>query len=121
MARTVILFSQPWNDVPLEQLAQKAGEWGYQGLELACSGDHFEVQRAQSNNDYCQGRLDLLGRHELTLPVLSTHRLGQAVGDALGTARGPFRSGGWNPGYERERAAWRAWSRVVTVPSSWRS
>ncbi|MGE3809583.1 MAG: sugar phosphate isomerase/epimerase family protein, partial [Gemmataceae bacterium] len=83
MARTVILLTQPWSELPLEQLAQKAGEWGYQGLELACAGDHFEVQRAQGEDEYCQARLDLLARHDLGCPVLSTHRLGQAVGDIV--------------------------------------
>ena len=61
MARPVILFSGQWADLPLEELAQKVGEWGYQGLELCCWGDHFEVQRALSEDDYCQQKLDLLG------------------------------------------------------------
>ena len=47
MSRPVILFTGQWTDLPLEELAQKAAEWGYQGLELACWGDHFEVQRAR--------------------------------------------------------------------------
>jgi sugar phosphate isomerase/epimerase len=52
MSRPVILFTLPWLDRPLEQLIQKAAEWGYQGLELTCGGDHFEVQRALSEADY---------------------------------------------------------------------
>jgi sugar phosphate isomerase/epimerase len=83
MARTVILFTAQWTDLPLEELAQKAGEWGYQGLDLCCWGDHFEVQRALSEPDYCQKKLDLLGRHDLTVPVLSNHRVGQAVCDSI--------------------------------------
>ena len=83
MPRPVILFSGQWTDLPLEELAQKAGEWGYQGLELCCWGDHFEVQRASSEDDYCQQKLDLLGRYDLQLPVLSNHRVGQAVCDRI--------------------------------------
>src|SRR4030088_2621703 len=83
MARPVILFSGQWSDVPLEELAQKASDWGYQGFELCCWGDHFEVQRALSEADYCQKKLDLLGRHDLQLSVLSNHRVGQAVGDRI--------------------------------------
>jgi sugar phosphate isomerase/epimerase len=84
MARPVILFSGQWTDLPLEDLAQKAADWGYQGLELSCWGDHFEVQRALSEPDYCQNKLDLLARHDLGVPVLAQHRVGQAVGDRIG-------------------------------------
>jgi sugar phosphate isomerase/epimerase len=83
MGRPIILFSGQWSDLPLEELAQKVGDWGYQGLELACSGDHFEVQRAVGAGNYCQERLDLLSRHGLTVPVLSNHRVGQAVCDPI--------------------------------------
>src|SRR5437879_4345115 len=83
MSRPVILFSGPWAHVPLEELAPRAAEWGYQGMELACWGDHFEVQRALSEDDYCQKKLDLLSRHDLNVTVLSGHRVGQAVCDAI--------------------------------------
>jgi len=83
MARPIILFSNPWTDLPLEELAQKANEWGYQGLELACWGDHFEVQRATSEDDYCPKKLELLGRYDLTAAVLANHRVGQAVCDPI--------------------------------------
>jgi sugar phosphate isomerase/epimerase len=83
MARPVILFSGQWADLPLEELAPKISEWGYQGLELCCWGDHFEVQRALSEDDYCQAKLDLLARHDLTVPVLSNHKVGQAVCDLV--------------------------------------
>ena len=83
MARPVVLFSGPWADLPLEELAPRASEWGYQGLDLACWGDHFEVQRALSEADYCQRKLDLLARHDLMAVALSNHRVGQAVGDPI--------------------------------------
>jgi sugar phosphate isomerase/epimerase len=83
MPRPVILYSGQWTDLPLEELTQKASEWGYQGLELACWGDHFEVQRALSEDDYCQQKLELLGKHDLLPLVLSCHRVGQAVCDPI--------------------------------------
>src|SRR5579884_3492101 len=83
MPRPVLLFTGQWADLPLEELAQKAGEWGYQGLDLCCWGDHFEVQRALSEEEYCPQKLDLLGRYELTVPALSNHRVGQAVCDPI--------------------------------------
>ena len=83
MPRPVILCSEPWADLALEDLAARAGEWGYQGLDLGCWGDHFEVQRALSEADYCAHKLELLGRHDLTYAVLSNPRVGQAVCDPI--------------------------------------
>ena len=28
-------------------------DFGYDGIELACWGDHFEVDRALAEDDYC--------------------------------------------------------------------
>jgi sugar phosphate isomerase/epimerase len=83
MARPVILFTGQWADLPLEELIPKVAEWGYQGLDLCSWGDHFEVQRALSEPDYCPHKLDLLNRHELSVPVVSNHRVGQAVCDPI--------------------------------------
>jgi sugar phosphate isomerase/epimerase len=83
MARPVILFSGGWADRPLEEVADLAAEWGYAGLELACWGDHVEVQRALSEEAYCPDRLALLARHELTAAVLAVHRVSQAVCDPI--------------------------------------
>jgi sugar phosphate isomerase/epimerase len=79
MPRPVLLFSGQWTDVRLEVLAPKLAEWGYQGLELVCWGDHFEVQRALSEPDYCQQKLDLLAKYDLQTLVLSNHRTSTAV------------------------------------------
>ena len=48
MARPVTLFTGQWADLSLEQLAGKVGEWEFDGLELACWGDHFDVAEALS-------------------------------------------------------------------------
>jgi sugar phosphate isomerase/epimerase len=83
MPRPVILFTAQWTDLPLEELSQKAAEWGFQGLELTCWADHFEVQRALGEEDYCQNKLALLARHDLNTVVLSNHRVSTAVCDRL--------------------------------------
>ncbi len=83
MPRSVLLFSGQWSNLPLDELAQKLGDWGYQGLELCCWGEHLEVQRSLSEVDYCQRRLDLLARHDLLVPVLGAYRVGQAVCDRI--------------------------------------
>jgi sugar phosphate isomerase/epimerase len=83
MARPITLFTGPWSDLSLEEVARRAGEWGYQGVELACWGDHCEVQRALSEDDYCPRLLDLLARHELSVLAVAGHRVGQAVCDVI--------------------------------------
>jgi sugar phosphate isomerase/epimerase len=81
--RPIALFTGQWADLPLEELAAKARQWGYDGLELACWGDHFEVARALSEPDYVEGRRELLRRHELQCSAISAHLVGQAVCDAI--------------------------------------
>ena len=34
MSRPITLFTGQWVDLPLEQVAKLASEWGYDGLEL---------------------------------------------------------------------------------------
>jgi sugar phosphate isomerase/epimerase len=81
MARPVTLFTGQWADLPLEELAEKAAGWGFDGLELACWGDHFEVDRALGEVDYVESRLELLERHGLRCWALGSHLVGQAVCD----------------------------------------
>lgn len=83
MARPVTLFTGQWADLSLETLAQKAASWGYDGLELACWGDHFEVQRALSEPGYCETRHELLARYGLKVWAISNHLVGQAVCDRI--------------------------------------
>jgi sugar phosphate isomerase/epimerase len=83
MARPVTLFTGQWADLPLETLAAKAAEWGFDGLELACWGDHFEVDRALSEDGYVAARRDLLDSHGLVCEAISTHLVGQCVCDPI--------------------------------------
>lgn len=81
MARPVTLFTGQWADLTLEQLCAKAKQFGYDGLELACWGDHFEVDKADAA--YCRGRREMLERHGLKLFAISAHLVGQAVCDRI--------------------------------------
>ncbi len=83
MSRPVTLFTGQWADLTLDTLAAKASGWGYDGLELACWGDHFDVRQALSDPGYCQGRRDLLARHGLQVWAISNHLVGQAVCDRI--------------------------------------
>ncbi len=85
--RPVTLFTGQFADMPLEQLAAKAKQWGYDGLELACWGDHLDVDRAAKDKKYAQGQLDLLSRHGLKVFAISNHLAGQLVCDLNNDAR----------------------------------
>ena len=87
MARPVTLFTGQWADLPLETLAPKAKSWGYDGLELACWGDHFEVDKALENDSYVRQKRELLERHGLQFFAISNHLVGQCVADAIIDAR----------------------------------
>ena len=83
MRRPVTLFTGQWADLPLEELAAKAADWGYDGLELACWGDHCDVRRAAEDESYCAERREILGAHGLDLFAISNHLVGQAVCDRI--------------------------------------
>jgi len=76
-----MLFTGQWADLTLEDLAKKAADWGFDGLELACWGDHFEVDRALAEDGYVQSRWDILNKYGLKCAAISTHLVGQCVAD----------------------------------------
>ena len=83
MPRPLLLFTGPFADQPLTTLAAQASEWGYHGLELCCWGDHLEVQRGLSDEPYATDRLAMLSRHDLQVPVIANHKVGQVVADPV--------------------------------------
>jgi sugar phosphate isomerase/epimerase len=83
MPRPVCLFTGQWADLSLESLAAKARSFGYDGLELACWGDHFEVQQALSDDGYVKRKWELLLDHGLRSFAISNHLVGQAVCDRI--------------------------------------
>ncbi|MBV8478955.1 MAG: sugar phosphate isomerase/epimerase, partial [Actinobacteria bacterium] len=83
MPRRVTLFTGQWADLPLAELAPRASAWGYDGLELACWGDHFDVVAALADGDYVRGRRELLAQQNLDCWALGAHLVGQAVCDPI--------------------------------------
>lgn len=81
MARPITLFTGQWADLPLETMAQKASQWGFDGLELACWGDHFEVDKALEDDAYVRAKRDLLEKYGLRCFAISAHLVGQCVAD----------------------------------------
>jgi sugar phosphate isomerase/epimerase len=83
MARPVTLFTGQWADLPLAELAPLARGMGYDGLELACWGDHFNVQEALASESYAKDKRALLEKHGLRCFAIGSHLVGQAVCDLI--------------------------------------
>ncbi len=109
MARPVTLFTGQWADLTLDTLAEKAADWGYDGLELACWGDHFEVDRALAEDGYLQSRHDILAKHGLHCFAIANHLVGQAVCDRIDARHQdivpPYVWGDGDPAGVNQRAA----------------
>jgi len=87
MARPVTLFTGQFADLPLAELATKASEWGYDGLELACWGDHFDPSRGATDPAYCEAQKSILEENNLNVYAISHHLAGQLVCDLNNDAR----------------------------------
>ena len=107
MGRPVTLFTGQWADLPLEVLAAKAAGWGYDGLELACWGDHMDVSRAAKDLDYCKKQKAILEKHNLKLFAISNHLAGQLVCDPNNDERS---DGFAPPGCKGDAGKKRAWA-----------
>lgn len=83
MPRPVTLFTGQWGDLPLAQLLPLVKTMGYDGVELACWSDHFEVDRALAEADYIPKKWALLDQNGLTCYAISNHLVGQAVCDLI--------------------------------------
>jgi sugar phosphate isomerase/epimerase len=81
MPRPITLFTGQWADLPFEEMCTLASEWGYDGLEIACSGDHLDPWQAAEDDAYVRGKRDLLEKHNLKVWCISNHLTGQAVCD----------------------------------------
>ncbi len=81
MTRPVTLFTGQFADIPLADLAAKAAEWEYDGLELACWGKHLDVERAAKEKKYVKEIKDILSKHSLKVYAISNHLAGQLVSD----------------------------------------
>jgi sugar phosphate isomerase/epimerase len=83
MARPVTLFTGQWADLSCEDLARKCQEFGFEGMELACWGDHFEIDRALAEDDYCTKKRETLEKYGQQVYSISAHLVGQAVLDNI--------------------------------------
>ena len=85
MVRPITMFTGQWADEKLDPLAQKMKGFGFDGLEIACWGDHFEVDKAITYDDYCSKKRAVLDKYSLQCHAISAHLVGQAVLDNIDT------------------------------------
>jgi sugar phosphate isomerase/epimerase len=83
MARKVTLFTGQWADMPFTQICKTAKEFGYDGLELCCWGDHIELDKAAKSKSYCDDKRAVLAENGLGCWAISNHLAGQLVCDNI--------------------------------------
>ena len=82
MGRLITLFTGQWADLEFEVLCQKAQKMGYEGLEIACWGNHINPKKAATDDAYVDFILSTLKKYGLKCEAIGTHLIGQCVGDA---------------------------------------
>ena len=87
MSRPVTLFTGQWADLPFEEICQKASMWGYDGLEIACWGDHMDVRKAATDPAYAKNRRQILDKYNLGCWALGAHLAGRPVHVPEGVGR----------------------------------
>ena len=83
MARKVTLFTGQWADLNFETMCKKAKSFGYDGLELACWGDHVDVEKAAKDKKYAESRKKIPAEFGLEIFAISNHLAGQLVCDEI--------------------------------------
>ena len=81
MTRPITLFTGQWADLPFEEVCRLASGWGYDGLEIACWGDHLDVWATVEDDAYLASKRDVLAKYDLKVWAISNHLKGQAVCD----------------------------------------
>lgn len=106
MARPVTIFTGQWADLKLEELAPIMADFGYDGLELACWGDHMDVSKASADKDYCKKQKAILEKHNLKLFAISNHLAGQLVCDPNNDSRSDMFAPSDCAGNAEKKRAW---------------
>ncbi|MEG6572693.1 sugar phosphate isomerase/epimerase family protein [[Clostridium] cellulosi] len=82
MGRLVTLVTGQWADLDFETLCKKAKAMGYEGLEIACWGNHLDLEKAAKDDSYVDWILETLNKYDLKCEAIESHIIGQCVGDA---------------------------------------
>jgi sugar phosphate isomerase/epimerase len=90
MSRPVTIFSGQWADLPFEKFCEKAKSFGYDGIEIACWGDHLDLKKAATDLKYVEERKNILKNYNLKVWAIGTHLMGQCVGDNIDSRHNGF-------------------------------
>jgi sugar phosphate isomerase/epimerase len=82
MGRPITLCTGQFADLAFEEVCKAASTMGYEGLEIACWGDHMDVRKASIDKEYCKEKLAILARYNLKCWAFSAHLAGQCIGDS---------------------------------------
>ena len=118
MARSVTMFTGQWADLSLEELAKQMAEIGYDGLELACWGDHMDVFRAAEDLDYCKQQKAILDKNNLQLFAISNHLAGQLVCDLNNDSRSDMFAPADCAGDAEKKRAWAVGAMKATAKAA---
>jgi sugar phosphate isomerase/epimerase len=80
MGRPVTIFTGQWADLEFEEVCKLMSEIGYDGLEIACWGDHMDVKKASEDLEYVKEKKEMLQKYNLEFYALGAHLAGQCVG-----------------------------------------
>lgn len=106
MGRAVTIFTGQWADLPLEEVAKIMAGFGYDGLEVACWGDHLDVFQAAEDKAYCKKQRSILEKHNLQLFAISNHLAGQLVCDLNNDSRSDAFAPAECAGNAEKKRAW---------------
>lgn len=81
MSRPVTIFTGQWADIPFKKLCAMMKSFGYDGLEIACWGDHLDVFKAANDQSYCDEKKRILEKNGLGVWAISNHLAGQLICD----------------------------------------
>jgi sugar phosphate isomerase/epimerase len=81
MARPITIFTGQWTDLPFKNICEIMSNIGYDGLEIACWGDHLNVKKAAEDYSYVKEKNNILKKYNLGCWAIGQHLSGQCVGD----------------------------------------
>ena len=81
MKRPITIFSAQWADLPFDEVCRIFSEIGYDGVEIACWGEHLDVRRAEKDAAYVDEIQKTLEKYNLKAWALGCALAGHTVGD----------------------------------------
>jgi len=81
MARPVTIYSAQYGHLSFEEVCKMMKRLGYEGIEIACWGEHLDPKKAATDPKYVEERKGILEKYGLKTWALGCHIIGQLVGD----------------------------------------